>query len=136
MGPVTAACARQVLASYFGKGLPEGEEQQGSSSYHYRRLPFNGLIQPEWNDDRVERFIRAMYFPPFDGAAFSLGGENGKRVLVNSVEDYQQLRQQAMATAAAGASAAAAVAATATLPAAAAAAVATSCVDPPGQEAN
>lgn len=91
--PVTAACARQILLLYFGVGLPDGEEQQGPSSYHHRRLPFDGLVQPEWSDDQVERFIRAMHFPPFEGAAMVLDVEGGARVPVESVGDYRRLRR-------------------------------------------
>mmetsp|Transcript_55139 Transcript_55139/g.139252 ORF Transcript_55139/g.139252 Transcript_55139/m.139252 type:complete len:292 (-) Transcript_55139:23-898(-) len=91
--PVTSACARHILGLYLSSGLPEGEEQTGPASYHYRRLPFDGLILPEWSDDRVERFIRAMHFPPFEGAAACFGGE---RVLVESLDHYRRLRGAAM----------------------------------------
>jgi len=91
--PVTSACARQVLQLYFGAGLPEGSEQQGDASYHYRRLPFSGIIQPEWPDDQVERFIRAMHFPPFEGAVALVGGSSGgERVVVESLEHYRRLK--------------------------------------------
>ncbi|CAE7673003.1 arnA [Symbiodinium pilosum] len=82
--PVTARCAREVFSMYFSPaGLPEGTEQKGESSYHFRKLPFDGVIQPEWPDPQVERFIRAMYFPPFDGAAALV---DGHRMLVDSME--------------------------------------------------
>lgn len=90
--PVTALCARAVLARYFSTGLPPGEEQKGESSYHYRKLPFEGLIQPEWSETQVERFIRAMYFPPFDGAAMLV---NGRQMPVESLEVYRCLQRSA-----------------------------------------
>merc|ERR1719313_2784966 len=90
--PVSGTCARHVLELFFGAGLPLGEEQKGESSYHFRKLPFDGLIQPEWSDSQVERFIRAMHFPPFDGAAIML---NGERYLVESVAHLQTLRRRA-----------------------------------------
>eukprot|EP00931_Biecheleriopsis_adriatica_P053600 TRINITY_DN31406_c0_g1_i1.p1 TRINITY_DN31406_c0_g1~~TRINITY_DN31406_c0_g1_i1.p1 ORF type:complete len:326 (+),score=64.62 TRINITY_DN31406_c0_g1_i1:58-978(+) len=108
--PVTGSCAKKVFSLYFGPtGLPAGEEQTGESSYHFRKLPFDGLIQPEWSDTQVERFIRAMHFPPFDGAAVLIGGE---RVLVDSLEAYLCLKQGAVvaATAASAATVAAAAA--------------------------
>ncbi|CAE7817094.1 wbkC [Symbiodinium sp. CCMP2592] len=78
---------------YFSsEGLPAGEEQKGESSYHYRKLPFDGLVQPDWSDQQVARFIRAMEFPPFDGAAVLV---DGKRVLVDSVEAYRSLMRGA-----------------------------------------
>jgi len=91
--PVTAACARSIFEMYFRAALPEGEEQQGPASYHFRRLPYEGLIQPEWSDVQVDRYIRAMHFPPFDGAAVLM--PSGERVLVESLGHYQSLRRTA-----------------------------------------
>lgn len=108
--PVTAACARHVLGLYFAGGLPTGREQTGSASYHFRMLPFDGIIQPEWPADQVDRFIRAMYFPPFDGAAVLI---NGQRIFVNSFEDYSRLRQEALAAGSSSAAAAGEAVATA-----------------------
>lgn len=89
--PVTAQCVQHILRLYFGTGLPVGEEQSGQSSYHFRGLPFDGLIQSEWSDDQVDRFIRAMHFPPFDGAAVILAGEKS---FVDSVDALRELRRQ------------------------------------------
>jgi len=103
--PVTAGCARQVLALYFGEGLPEGEEQSGDGSYHFRKLPFGGIIQHEWSDEQVERFIRAMHFPPFEGAVALLGSVEGapdvERVAVESLAHFQRLKPRLAAAAAA-----------------------------------
>merc|ERR1712062_352167 len=85
--PMTRACAAQVLAMYYGDGLPEGEAQLGEASYHRRELPHDGIIQQDWDDAKVSRFIHGMVFPPFDGAAVIIGG---KRLLVNSVEEYHR----------------------------------------------
>jgi len=96
--PVTAACARRVLEIYFASGLPEGEEQTGEGSYHFRRLPFDGVIQAEWTHEQVERFIRAMHFPPFDGAGVCFEGKDGgQRVLVESLDHYLRLKREAAA---------------------------------------
>ena len=38
------------------------------AEYHWLRFPFGGLIQEDWDDDRVDRFVRAMYCPPHEGA--------------------------------------------------------------------
>lgn len=103
--PVTASCARRVFAMHFEGGLPLGQDQTGPASYHFRKLPFDGLIQPEWSDEQVGRFIRAMVFPPFKGAAVLVGEE---RVEVDSLEAYNSLRRGAAATAAVVAAAAAA----------------------------
>mmetsp|Transcript_38824 Transcript_38824/g.111492 ORF Transcript_38824/g.111492 Transcript_38824/m.111492 type:complete len:247 (-) Transcript_38824:55-795(-) len=96
--PVTAACARRILEIYFASGLPEGEEQTGEGSYHFRRLPFDGVIQAEWTHEQVERFIRAMHFPPFDGAGVCFEGKDGgQRVLVESLDHYLRLKREAAA---------------------------------------
>jgi len=86
--PVTGACAQFVLQLYFESGLPEGSDQEGEGSYHFRTLPFDGLIQPDWSEDQVERFIRAMYFPPFDGAAMLV---DGQRLAVESLAGYHKI---------------------------------------------
>lgn len=48
----------------------EGTPQQitGNEKYYKRELPYNGIIDPLWSQDKRERFIRAMYFPPHGGA--------------------------------------------------------------------
>lgn len=46
----------------------EGEPQSGESSYHGRELPYRGMIDSAWSPALVERFIRAMYFPPLEPA--------------------------------------------------------------------
>lgn len=74
--PVTETCMRQVLELIKAGALPEGEAQEpGSGSYHFRNLPFKGIVQPEWPEERAERFIRAMHFPPFEGACIMVRGE-------------------------------------------------------------
>jgi len=88
--PVTAVCARHVLQLYFSIGLPEGKEQVGEGSYHFRRLPFAGIVQPGWSDEQIERFIRAMHFPPFEGAVVLLS--DGERVEVESLEHFKRLK--------------------------------------------
>jgi len=83
--PVTGVCARRMLSMCFDKGLPEGMEQEGPASYNKRHLPYDGLIQRDWSDDQVSRFIQAMVFPPHDGAALLIGD---RRVLINSLAEY------------------------------------------------
>jgi len=38
-------------------------------------LPFDGMIDPSWNTDQIERFIRAMFFPPHLGAMIEIQGK-------------------------------------------------------------
>lgn len=42
-----------------------GDKQEGEESYFPRGCPFNGQINPEWDQDMKERFIRAMIYPPY-----------------------------------------------------------------------
>merc|ERR1711933_558081 len=85
--PVTALCVRKVLSMLMKNTLPLGVPQSdlGQSSYHYRCLPYNGIIQPDWPDERVARFIRAMKFPGYEGAAALI---NGNKVHMNSLWEY------------------------------------------------
>lgn len=48
-----------------------GVEQRGVGSYHYAGPPYGGIINPMWDDSRVERFIRAMIYPPLAPATFA-----------------------------------------------------------------
>jgi hypothetical protein len=45
-----------------------GFETDNGLNYHYRTLPFQGIINPEWEDAEVDRFIRGMYMPPMPSA--------------------------------------------------------------------
>lgn len=62
-----------------------GLVQTGRPSYYSRKLPYGGKM--ELNDLNLEdarRFVRAMYFPPHDGAIFTL--KDGSEVEINSIE--------------------------------------------------
>ena len=51
--------------------MPIGRLHEGAGSYHTRGLPHGGKIADEIvaeGDQAIEKFIRAMYFPPFEGA--------------------------------------------------------------------
>lgn len=61
-----------------------GVEQTGEASYHYSGPPCGGEIDPSWPDDKVERFIRAMTYPPYPYAR--LGGRE-----VRTMADYRSL---------------------------------------------
>jgi methionyl-tRNA formyltransferase len=66
-------------------GFP-GVAQQGAGSYHPRGAPFGGQIDPSWDEPRVERFIRAMTYPPYPDAQMA-----GRPV--KSMEEYRRLRE-------------------------------------------
>jgi hypothetical protein len=50
-------------------------------------MPFNGEIQDQWDIDQIEKFIRAMYHPPYTGATYQ--GQ-----LVESVDQYIILKSK------------------------------------------
>ncbi len=65
----------------------EGVPQVGAASYNRRGCPYGGEIDPDWPEEQVERFIRAMVFPPYPVATY-----RGKPV--HTLEEYRRLRQQ------------------------------------------
>ncbi|APD89136.1 formyl transferase [Alteromonas mediterranea] len=56
-------------------GIP-GRPQLSAGSYYARGCPYGGEIQHNWSEAQVQRFIRAMTFPPYPPAKF-----NGKDIL-------------------------------------------------------
>jgi methionyl-tRNA formyltransferase len=67
----------------------KGEPQKGRSSYYSRKAPFNGFVDINWDIKQVDRFIRAMYFPPPKGACVIL--KNGETRELKSIFEYCQL---------------------------------------------
>ena len=70
----------------------DGEPQKGERRYYGRELPHGGYIDPTWTDEQVERFIRAMIFPPFKGAMLRLSDGTEREIL--TMEDYARWREQ------------------------------------------
>jgi methionyl-tRNA formyltransferase len=68
-------------------GFP-GVVQKGEASYFKRGAPFGGVIDPSWPEPDIERFIRAMTFPPYPYA--TLAGEP-----VRTWEEYLAKRESA-----------------------------------------
>jgi hypothetical protein len=66
-----------------------GKPQVGEPSYFPRKVPFGGFIDPGWNRQQIDRFIRALYFPPFKGALARL--ENGEEIEILSLIEYDAL---------------------------------------------
>jgi methionyl-tRNA formyltransferase len=70
----------------------EGEPQTGESSYHFRGdLPNDGYIDNSWDDEKIDRFIQAMYYPPFPNAMAKFGD---KEFEVTAMTEYRLLRKQ------------------------------------------
>lgn len=65
----------------------EGHPQRGESSYYPRGCPYEGEIRDEMEDFEVERFIRAMIYPPYPFAKYK-----GKEV--HSFEEYKRIQSE------------------------------------------
>ncbi len=63
------------VLSMVQRGEP-GTPQQGDGEYFGRGCPHGGEIDPGWDLEKKERFIRAMTFPPYPPATF-----RGRQVL-------------------------------------------------------
>ncbi len=62
--------------------------QPDGGSYYPRQVPHGGAIDPSWDKSRVDRFIRAMQFPPYKGAIVDVAGNE---VEVTSLEEYRRV---------------------------------------------
>ena len=56
--------------------------------YHRRELPHKGRIDSDWAMEKVERFIRTMYFPPHPPAKLVIEETD---CTVYSMDEYRQL---------------------------------------------
>lgn len=81
----TLAAASFETALDMAANGDSGTPQTGAGSYHRPGPPYGGKIDPSWPDDQVERFIRAMTYPPLPYAR--LGD-----VEIKTMGDYRQLR--------------------------------------------
>lgn len=78
---------RDAFERVVGTGF-EGREQVGEASYFGRALPYDGVIDPKWPAQKIDRFIRALQFPDLAGA--KMRTQNGL-IEVSTFEQYQQL---------------------------------------------
>lgn len=63
--------------------------QAGSEGKYYpKQLPFNGIIDPTWSLDEIERFIAAMYFPPHMPAVYIV---NDQTYPIISLAEYMSI---------------------------------------------
>ena len=62
----------------------EGETQKGIGDYYKRGAPYDGIISPTWESDKIERFIRAMNYPPYPFAKY-------KGIEIKSIEEYNNI---------------------------------------------
>jgi methionyl-tRNA formyltransferase len=80
--------------SFFEKFVTTGLEPRDmpeGGSFYRREIPFAGYIDHSWLDDKIALFIRAMFFPPFEGA---LAKFNEVEIEIDSIEQYMTLRDK------------------------------------------
>ena len=61
-----------------------GSPQIGESSFYLRGCPHDGKINDKWSLEYIERFIRAMYFPPYPCATY-------KDREIHSMQEYLKI---------------------------------------------
>lgn len=68
-----------------------GTPQPAEGTYFPRKLPHDGKIDTTWPLAKIDRFIRAMQFPPFDPAVVEHGGVTYH---VRNIGDYRTLAEK------------------------------------------
>lgn len=56
--------------------LPKYNQDNKKARYYNRDLPHKGQIDWNWSSDYICRFVRAMYYPPFDPAEGKIGNNS------------------------------------------------------------
>lgn len=69
------------------KNRCRGIKQKEVKSYYRRGVPYEGYINLEWPRGMINRFIRAMYFPPFKGAVLKY---KNKEIEFQSVNEFKK----------------------------------------------
>jgi methionyl-tRNA formyltransferase len=65
-----------------------GVAQTGEPSYYPRAVPNNGIIDDNWAAAKIERFLRALFFPPFKGA---VAIRDDQEIEVHSLQHYKEI---------------------------------------------
>lgn len=61
------------------RAMPSG------GSYYKREVPMKGLIDRAWELDKIDQFIKGMFFPPYTGAKIFINSEEHQ---VNTIQEY------------------------------------------------
>ena len=86
------SCFVQEFDNFFDllvQGKLNPVAQSGTGRYYSPAMPHNGIIDPSWDQDYVEKFIRAMYFPPHTGARVEV---NNCLLECNTLKDYLDIK--------------------------------------------
>lgn len=60
-----AALFRNVLRNIVGNNVTLTHQDLTKRTYFLNKIPYDGLMDVNWDVDRIERFVRAMSFAPF-----------------------------------------------------------------------
>ena len=78
----------QFFTNFMSKQI-KAFHQSGKASYKSRLLPHDGYINVNWDGAYVERFIRAMRYPPYRGALFL---KNGIEYEIENFQKFEELK--------------------------------------------
>jgi methionyl-tRNA formyltransferase len=81
----------RIMGEYLEQGfLMKGQDQEmPKSEYHFRKFPSDGYIDVSWSTDKIDRFVRAMYCPPYIGAR--LRCPDGREYEVTTMDEYDYI---------------------------------------------
>jgi methionyl-tRNA formyltransferase len=63
-------------------------EMHKGGDYYPRKVPYDGIIDLNWPESKIESFIRAMYFPPFKSAILF---KDDQEFEVDTFQQYQNI---------------------------------------------
>lgn len=72
----------------FSSGKVIAQEMPTEGTFYFRRLPHDGLIDRTWHPEKIEHFIRGIYFPPYSSAKIKIGDEY---IEVDNYKSYLKL---------------------------------------------
>lgn len=66
--------------------VEKGKIQKKLGKYFDKKIPYQGAIDPSWDRDMIEKFIRAMYHPPYDLVRY-------ENCCIDSYEQYLKIKK-------------------------------------------
>ena len=67
-------------------GYKGNKQKSGIATYFKIGCPHNGVINSEWTEEEIDRFIRAMIYPPLPYATF-------KDKEIQCLKDYLKIKK-------------------------------------------
>ena len=80
---------KKLIQMILENKLPKGiQQKEKNSSYYKKQVPNDGFVNLEWDEDKIDRHVRALYFPPFDLAKIRIGKKKFN-ILPHEIEQLQ-----------------------------------------------